>query len=230
VTDKTIWQDFAALTKAATNPAFDLKNVFFKSPANPDGAPYTSLPAALDHCRTLAAAHNFGFTQDVQTVCIDGAFVVSITSILIHCAGERITSGPLMIRPAKQDPQGIAGSVTYGRRIGALTLMGLAGDPPDDDGNQASGKTHKEGLDPRPSTADVDPKLVDKYVSRALDIKSADLDDEGTDAAIYALHTELASQHDLYCAVADALAEQKVIAKAAWKGAVTAHQKRLRAQ
>jgi hypothetical protein len=189
-----IWADFAALTKAATNPAFDLRNVFFKSTSNPDGAPYTSLPAALDHCRKLAGDHNFGFTQDVQTILAGESLLVSITSVLFHVSGERITSGPLLIRPAKQDAQGVAGSVTYGRRIGALSLFGVAGDS-DDDGNEASGKQQGWAADPRGDLGKkVDTKVVNKWV-KAL------IEQQDQPHRLADLWGEIKEDHDLAVAV-----------------------------
>jgi len=204
-------------------PKMTGRNPFFKNSANPDGSKFATLSDVMKAILPVLAKHGLCLTQNLTSV----EKGVECATVIWHESGEYFEFGPLFMPAPKGDAQAFGSAATYARRYSAMAACGLVGDD-DEDGNAASGKAHKEPVDPRPSTVNVDPKLVDRYVSKALDIKSADLDDEGIDAAIYALHVELAPQHDLYCAVADALAEQKVIAKAAWKGAVSAHSKRLR--
>ena len=215
-TKGAIAKALAAAQAEMRNPAFDSANPHYRSQ-------FASLASVRNAVVPVLARHGIACTQDVQTV----EKGVACFTMLWHESGESMTFGPLVMPATKPDAQGYGSAATYARRYHLQAVAGVVGDE-DDDGNQASGKVHKEPVDPRPSTSSVDPKAVDRYVSKALDIKAADLDDEGIDAAIYALHLELAPQHDLYVAVADALAEQKVIAKAAWKKAVSDHSKRLR--
>ena len=215
-TKGAIAKALAAAQAEMRNPAFDSANPHYRSQ-------FASLASVRNAVVPVLARHGIACTQDVQTV----EKGVACFTALWHESGESLTFGPLIMPATKPDAQGFGSAATYARRYHLQAVAGVVGDE-DDDANTASGKATKEPITPRPDTSNVDPKVVDRYVSKALDIKSADLDDAGIDAAIYSLHVELAPQHDLYCAVADALAEQKVIAKAAWKGAVSAHSKRLR--
>jgi hypothetical protein len=61
---------------------------------------------------------------------------VTVETVLMHESGEYITSGPLFVPAAKQDPQGYGSALTYARRYSLMTACGIA--PEDDDGNAAS--------------------------------------------------------------------------------------------
>jgi hypothetical protein len=127
----------------------------------------------------------------------------------------------------KMNAQQLGSATTYLRRQ-TYSLVGLAPDE-DDDGNEVAkvgGFNHR----PEPDTSTVDPLVVNRYCSRAQDIKDADYTDEQIDEAIFHLHEELNSLHDaeLYTAVAEALSKRGIITKANWKLAVTAHKKRMK--
>jgi len=54
---------------------------------------------------------------------------------LVHTSGEWV-AGFLPVRPVKDDPQGMGSALTYSRRYGLMTLVGIA--PEDDDGQAGS--------------------------------------------------------------------------------------------
>ena len=120
--------DLVALTKAVTNPPLDADNSAFR------GAKYTKLPTLLEHVRKHLPAHNFALLQEVTSELTENGPEVAVTSVLQHASGYRFTSGPLKLRPTKADPQGVAGCVTYGRRITCAALLSISGDD-DQDGN-----------------------------------------------------------------------------------------------
>jgi hypothetical protein len=60
-----------------------------------------------------------------------------LETMLLHSSGQWI-SGSQVIKPVKDDPQGVKSAITYARRAGLEAIVGVA--PEDDDGNAASGK------------------------------------------------------------------------------------------
>jgi hypothetical protein len=67
-------------------------------------------------------------------VSADGARV-TVTTILAHSSGEFISEA-LTMTAAQNTPQGVGSTITYGRRYGLASMVGIA--PEDDDGNAAS--------------------------------------------------------------------------------------------
>ena len=80
----------------------------------------------------------------IQTV-RTGDGTVSVTTALLHTSNEWI-SDDLVLRPAKFDAQGCGAASTYARRYSYQSILNIAGEV-DDDGNAASGKTSKKGVD-----------------------------------------------------------------------------------
>lgn len=61
---------------------------------------------------------------------------VTIVTTLLHVSGQWINS-KLTLKPTKPDPQGIGSAITYGKRYGLSSILGIVADE-DDDGNGAS--------------------------------------------------------------------------------------------
>jgi hypothetical protein len=201
----------AAAQSEMRNPAFDSSNPHFRSS-------FASLASVRNAVVPVLSRHGIAMTQDVQTT----EKGVACFTTLWHESGQRLTFGPLTMPATKADAQGFGSAATAARRYALMAVAGVVGDE-DDDANAASGKATKEPVTPRPDTSDVDPPAVAKYVQRAADIHAQDLDDAGIDAAVFALHQELAPQHDLYVAVMDALVERKLFTQAGWKSAIKNH-------
>lgn len=115
--------------QAALQPAAkDADNPFFKTK-------YADLNSVWDSCRELLAKNGLSVIQG-NTVGADGTVIVE--TILAHESGEWVQS-ELALPLSKRDPQGVGSAITYGRRYGLASIVGIVADV-DDDGNHASGK------------------------------------------------------------------------------------------
>ena len=106
--------------KANVNPHFKSK--------------YADLASVWDACRAPLSKHGLSILQPVKA---DGA-KVTVTTILAHSSGEWIEES-LTMTAGQNTPQGVGSAITYGRRYGLASMVGIA--PEDDDGNAASAPT-----------------------------------------------------------------------------------------
>lgn len=106
----------------------DSDNPFF-------GSRYADLAACWEVCRDPLARNGLAIIQ-TTTPATDGT--VRVVSTLAHASGEWIR-GELAVRPVKADPQGIGSALTYARRYGLCSLVGIVADE-DDDGEAAQGR------------------------------------------------------------------------------------------
>jgi hypothetical protein len=169
----------------------DSANPFFKSK-------YADLASVWDACRGPLSENGIAV---IQTTDIDDQGVVIVTT-LAHKSGEWMR-GKLRLMPKEATPQGVGSAITYGRRYALASIVGVA--QVDDDGNAASGRAGVTTVDPRgENRSPQDDKLVSQYVDRFT--KAMDNPDDVAAAAdVYAIHSELAGQSDLYIAIGDAL-------------------------
>lgn len=70
-----------------------------------------------------------------------------LTSVLMHSSGEWV-SGNYLIKPVKDDPQGVGSATTYARRYTLMAIVGIAAE--DDDGEAAHGRSHQSAPSPLP--------------------------------------------------------------------------------
>ena len=105
--------------KGNTNPHFKSK--------------YADLGAVWEACRNALQEAGVAVIQTPHST--DGTSV-TVTTTLVHTGGQWI-SGDLTLKPSKADPQGIGSAITYGRRYGLASMVGICSEE-DDDGNQAS--------------------------------------------------------------------------------------------
>ena len=103
-------------TKTGMNPAFRSK--------------YADLAAVRAVIREPLAVNDLAVVQLPRS--IDGA--VEVETMIIHKSGEFIAE-TLRMPVNKWDAHGIGSGITYGRRYGLMSMLGLAAD--DDDGNGA---------------------------------------------------------------------------------------------
>ena len=125
-----------ALAKAQSqfeNAVKDSENPFFKSN-------YADLTSVFEACRSqlaengLSVAQPFGFAEDGIPI---------VYTILMHTSGEWIR-GHIKMKPTKMDPQGIGSALTYARRYSLESMLGIAREDADDDGNEASKEEKKK--------------------------------------------------------------------------------------
>lgn len=100
----------------------EASNPFFKSK-------YASLPNILDAIREPLTANNLSIVQFPTGE-------NELTTILMHASGQFMQSSYVM-KPVKNDPQGIGSCITYQRRYAVGAILSLSIDE-DDDGNAAT--------------------------------------------------------------------------------------------
>jgi hypothetical protein len=115
--------EMEAAAKANVNPHFKSK--------------YADLASVWDACRGPLSKHGLAVLQPVSA---DGPRV-TVTTMLVHSSGEWIREA-LTMTAAQNTPQGVGSTITYGRRYGLSSMVGIA--PDDDDGNAASGRTQQQ--------------------------------------------------------------------------------------
>lgn len=107
------------IEKDSTNPHFKNK--------------YASLDNIIDEIRPILTKHGLSI---IQMPGGDGENF-KMSTLLIHESGEWIESDPIVMKPVKNDPQGIGSCATYARRYSLSAFLSLnTGE--DDDGNEAS--------------------------------------------------------------------------------------------
>lgn len=106
--------------------AKDAKNPHFKNN-------YASLDNIVEVIRPLLAKHGVIVMQIPGG---DGENVIMKT-MLMHESGEYMESEALIMRPVKNDPQGVGSCITYARRYSLCSMLSLSTGE-DDDGNHAS--------------------------------------------------------------------------------------------
>ena len=120
----------AALAKAQgamVAAQLDRENPFYKSK-------YATLASIWEAIRKPLSDNELAVTQ--VTYPDDGRLILETT--LLHSSGEWV-SAQLIVKPVKDDPQGIGSAISYARRYGLSAIVGAVSDE-DDDGTEASRK------------------------------------------------------------------------------------------
>lgn len=106
----------------------DSANPFFKSK-------YADLSSVWSACREPLTTNGLAVTQlPFQS---EGA-TVGLETTLLHSSGEWISS-KIVVPVSKPDAQGIGSAITYARRYGLASMVGVVADE-DDDGEGAVGR------------------------------------------------------------------------------------------
>ncbi len=145
--------EMGAAKKDAVNPHFKSK--------------YADFGAIVDASRTILAKHGLAIVQSTPT---DGALLTVATRLIHAESGEWIES-TLTMQAKDAGPQSLGSAITYGRRYGWSTLIGLASEE-DDDAEKAS---------PRPAQQATAPSSAPEGFDAWLAILEATAKD-GTDA------------------------------------------------
>ena len=163
----------AAAQGAIKGAAKDKTNPHFKSQ-------YADLTAVWDACREALAKNKIAVIQAPRYD--DGRLILHTT--LAHSSGEQI-SGTFPVTPVQNTPQGLGSALTYARRYSLASMVGVAPEGEDDDGNAASsGATKdtsppaqvKKPLVPEPSAAlkPVITKWVDDRIAELGEVTTMD--------------------------------------------------------
>lgn len=94
---------------------------------------YVTLDALTDAVREVLSQHDLAMSQPIVTD--EGK--VGVQTLVYHASGHVFDFGKLMFKADGLSPQQISSAITYGRRIGLSSAMGIAPDL-DDDGKAAS--------------------------------------------------------------------------------------------
>ena len=119
----------AALSKAQGQMEAAIKgsdNPFFKSR-------YADLAEVWNACRKPLSDNGLAVIQGDGDVRLDDS--ICIETMVVHSSGQWVST-TLIAKPKDMSPQGIGSCITYLRRYGLQSAVGIA--PEDDDGNAAS--------------------------------------------------------------------------------------------
>ena len=139
------WAKLPTIAKDRTNPHFKSE--------------YATLDAIVKTIRPILAAHGLWISQASEP-CPDGA---SVQTRLYHKSGEMLDLGTVCVPVDKRNAQGYGSAMTYARRYGLLSALGLASGE-DDDGNAAA-------VSPPESVADIKRRVAEQV--RALGFTDA---------------------------------------------------------
>jgi ERF superfamily len=115
----------------------DSLNPFFKSR-------YADLASVWEACREPLSKNGLCIIQTTEFLA--DSFVLKTT--LLHSSGQNI-SGYYILKPVKDDPQGMGSAITYARRYALQSIIGIC--PEDDDGEAAHGRqSQQKQLHPKP--------------------------------------------------------------------------------
>jgi hypothetical protein len=128
----TTSEQLGQLAKALAAAQFEM-GAAVKGSVNPHfKSRYADFAAVVDASRPVLAKQGLALIQGTAS---EGA-TVTVATRLLHTSGEWIESA-LTLTARDASPQALASVLTYGRRYGWSTLIGLAADE-DDDGEKAS--------------------------------------------------------------------------------------------
>lgn len=111
---------------------------------------YATLASVWDACRGPLTANGFAVVQLPRA---DGA-KVTVETRLLHESGHEIV-GELTLQARAADTQAVGSAITYARRYGLASMVGVA--PDDDDGNSATGKPARAMSPAPPPKAEIRP-------------------------------------------------------------------------
>lgn len=137
ITSENVSKISAALIKAQKTikvAVFDAQNPHFKSR-------YATLGSVVEACKEALNANDICFIQGAHS---DAAFpgCVCVTTRLLHISGEYIED-TIVVPYGQQTAQAMGSSLTYGRRYGLASLLGIVSDE-DDDAESAMPVQHQQ--------------------------------------------------------------------------------------
>ena len=121
--------EMSGAKKKAANP-------FFKSK-------YANLEEIINCAKDALSDNGLSISQFPVT----GEVTAGVTTLLMHSSGQWIED-TLLLKCAKQDPQGMGSAITYARRYAYQSILGIPSE--DDDGNLVSKPTYTTPKKPAP--------------------------------------------------------------------------------
>lgn len=94
---------------------------------------YADLEACFEACREALAKNGLAVLQPPKA----SGQAVTVTTVLVHESGEWIAEA-LTMKAQQDTPQAIGSAITYARRYGLTSMLGIASGEGEDDGNAAS--------------------------------------------------------------------------------------------
>ena len=164
------------------NPAKSLTGVLASGQRGGQTYRYASLSAGLDIVRRVLGKHELAV---IQTTSVDNERgLVSLTTTLAHSSGEWVSATWPVCRTADlQSPKWMGAALTYARRYGLFTLVGIAGeddlDAPelpdsrvDDDQGSARAEAVPAEVRGGPTTLDPAPRRAGRRTAKVVPTKS----------------------------------------------------------
>ncbi|MBI4020709.1 MAG: ERF family protein [Candidatus Aenigmarchaeota archaeon] len=130
-TSPTLAKLFGALAKAQSN----IKNAPKNSINEDVGKKYADLASSFDACRSALTANGLAIMQFPTT----SGRQVHVRTLLAHESGEWVSS-KLTLMAQQDNPWAICSAITFARRYGFQSTVGLASEGEDDDGRGAEGQ------------------------------------------------------------------------------------------
>lgn len=126
-----LFKSLAEFQKEVKQPKKDANNPFFKSK-------YVPLENVVEVIHEAGSKH--GLSE--MTYPAHGEEGVGVGVLITHSSGQYIKFPPILLKPQKNDPQGVGAAMTYARRYALSAAFGIASET-DDDGNSISGNETK---------------------------------------------------------------------------------------
>lgn len=120
--------EMGAVVKGSDNP-------FYKSK-------FADINDVIKTVKEVLNSNGITYLQPLKVTDVAGEKVTVVETVLLHESGEFMSSETEVVVKDKSDPQKYGASITYSRRFGLQSMVGLPAE--DDDGNTASGVKKKE--------------------------------------------------------------------------------------
>lgn len=133
-TSESIKNLSAALNKAQAKMGAVVKgsdNPFYRSK-------YADINDVIKVIKESLNENGITYLQPLKVIEVAGEKITVVETVLLHSSGEFMSSETEVVVKEKNDPQKYGASITYSRRFGLQSMIGLPAE--DDDGNTASGK------------------------------------------------------------------------------------------
>jgi hypothetical protein len=116
--------EMGSVTKGSDNP-------FYKSK-------FADINDVIKTVKGALNANGITYLQPLKLTEVAGKKVTVVETVLLHSSGEYMSSETEVVVKEGTDAQKFGASITYSRRFGLQSMIGLPAE--DDDGNKASGK------------------------------------------------------------------------------------------